>query len=655
MSRFVVERLEPRRLFKRESSNDETQVCVSTSTKCLRRAPTLFTDSKKSSLQKLWVSLFGGMLLWAAPGPSHEQERSGPVVPARYWVTLRDKNGVRFDPKRYFSPAAQARRVRQHLPASEASDRPVRADYVAEIKARVDTVTLVSRWFNAVACRATPAQAAALRQLPGVAKVEEWPLLNAEIAAHPSTNPPLHQPTTSPKPLSANDYLLARRQTAHLDGAALRAAGLDGRGLRIAVFDVGFKGLPEHPGFKELVAGKRIVATHDFLRNTDNVYVGGSHGTEVMGCLAGRLPAGLAGVPGPALGLAPAAEYLLARTEQLHRERYAEEEAWLAAVEWADRLGADIVSSSLAYTEQRYFPEQMDGHRSLIARAANRAARKGLLVVSAAGNDGDNDWVRIGTPADADSVLAIGGLDPETGLHVDFSSFGPTADRRPKPNLAAFGIVVTTTPGGYERLEGTSFSAPLVAGFAACLWQQQRRLTAMQLFQGLEKSGELYPYFDYAHGYGRPRYAFFREPAPPAAALLPTFDFVPHDSLVAVIIRTEAALRPAEQLPLLADQTEPVLPAASGPADPKTPAGSPTVPPVGHEQPQPPADGPPLAVPNYPAYLYWNLADRRGVLRRYETRAVTQRLVVQVPRRLLRGGDVLRVHFKGYTGTYSEQ
>jgi hypothetical protein len=448
--------------------------------------------------------------------------------------------------------------------------------------------------------------------------------------------------------------VLARRQTAALDGAALRAAGLDGKGLRIAVFDVGFRGLKEHPAFRELVAEKRIVATHDFLRNRDDVFIGGGHGTEVMGCLAGRLPMSPTAGPGLALGLAPAAEYLLARTEQLHRERYAEEEAWLAAVEWADRLGADIINSSLAYTEQRYFPEQMDGRRSLIARAANLAARKGVLVVSAAGNDGDDDWVRIGTPADADSVLAIGGLDPETGLHVDFSSFGPTADRRPKPNLAAFGIVLSTTPGGnYERLEGTSFASPLVAGFAACLWQQHRKLTAMQVFQGLEKSAELYPYFDYAHGYGRPRFAHFT-PAKSETAAMPTFDFVPHDSLVAVIIRPEAAVRPAETLPLLAEQTDATLPFAMPAPEAKTPADN--VPRVGHEQPVP-AGSPPLAPlpePNYPAYLYWNLADRRGVLRRYETRAVTQRLVVQIPRRLFGNGNVLRVHFKGYTATYSE-
>ena len=616
----------------------------------------LKTSRNNQILNRYWLALLCGLGLLPGLAERAVAQSKKAGLPARYWVTLTDKNGVSFNPKRYFSPAAQARRARQRLPASDATDRPVRADYLAKIRAQVDTVTLVSRWFNAVACRATAAQAAALRQLPGVRAVQLWPQRDAEVAGVVATKPVRMSPVTHPV-ISANDYLLARRQTAHLDGPALRAAGLDGHGLRIAVFDVGFRGLPQHPAFQELVTSKRIIATHDFLKNRDDVYHSGSHGTEVMGCLAGRLPANESGALGPALGLAPAAEYLLARTEQLSRERYAEEEAWLAAVEWADRLGADIINSSLAYTEQRYFPEQMDGHRSLIARAANLAARKGMLVVSAAGNDGDNDWVRIGTPADADSVLAIGGLDPETGLHIDFSSFGPTADRRPKPNLVAFGIVLTTTPDDYERLEGTSFSAPLLAGFAACLWQQNRQLTAMQLFQGLEKSADLYPYFDYAHGYGRPRYQHFAALVPAASsAAAPTFDFVPHDSLIAVVIRPEAALLPAERLPLMTDQSEVAVQAVPEVATAqKAPFGEP-VPRVGREQPVAPSS-PPLALlsePNYPAYLYWNLADHRGVLRRYETRAVTQRLVVQVPRRLLRGGNVLRVHFKGYTGTYSE-
>ncbi|OGX87621.1 hypothetical protein BEN47_00140 [Hymenobacter lapidarius] len=584
----------------------------------------------------------------------HAPAQPRPTSPLeRYVVSLRDKTGARFNSALYFSPAAQARRQRQHLPAYDATDLPVRPDYLRAISARVDTVTLVSRWLNAVVCRATPAQAAAVRALPGVLSVAAWPVPAGGVARRGRTMAALAETAKQPpRPISANDYLLARRQTAHLDGVALRSASLDGTGLRIAVFDVGFRGLPSHPAFQELMAGKRIVATHDFLRNTPDVYRGGSHGTEVMGCLAGRLPAGPGSTSGPALGLAPGAEFLLARTEQSARERYAEEEAWLAAVEWADRLGADIINSSLAYTEQRYFPEQMNGRLSLISRAANMAARKGMLVVSAAGNDGDNDWVRIGTPADADSVLAVGGLDPETGLHVDFSSYGPTADRRAKPNLAAFGVVLTTTTNSYERLEGTSFSAPLVAGFAACMWQQNRQLTAMQVFDRLEKSAELYPYFDYAHGYGRPRFQQFAVPVAPAAAVAATFDFVPHDSLVAVVIRTEAATRPAEVLSLMLDQSEVALNVSSVEPDAKAPAAG-AVPPVGREQPVPEPLAP-MPEPHYPAYLYWSLADRRGVLRRYETRAVTQRLVVQVPRRLLRGGDVLRVHFKGYTGSYSE-
>ncbi len=641
--------------------------------------------SVSSRRQVAALLVLAALGLWC-PAPARAQPR--PPL-ARYWVTLTDKTGVRFHPSHYFSPAARARRARQHLPAADATDWPLRPDYLAAIRAAVDTVTLVSRWFNAVSCRATPAQAARLRGLPGVRAVAAWPLATGGAAF---TSPPVplscgeggHLLTRvspevpeqafsaikcPPSPqergtggevnaannqISPDDYLLARRQTSHLDGPALRRAGLDGRGLRIAVFDVGFNGLDLHPAFQQLWQERRVVATYDFLKHREDVFHGGGHGTEVMGCLAGRLPASADGQPGPALGLAPAAEYLLARTEQLRRESYGEEEAWLAAAEWADRLGADIINSSLAYTEQRYFPEDMTGRRSLIARAANLAARKGILVVSAAGNDGDNDWVRIGTPADADSVLAIGGLDPETGLHVDFSSFGPTADRRPKPNLAAYGIVLTTTPGGgYERLEGTSFSSPLLAGFAACVWQQRRDVPAMQLFRQLQQAGELYPYFDYAHGYGRPRAApFLAAPAPAAA---PTFDFVPHDSLVAVVVRPAAATRPAQTLPLLLEQPDAAQatvlgqPEAAKPNDPVPPDPAR----VGHEQPLP--DPAPLAPEvDYPPYLYWEIADRRGVLRRYETRAVQQRLVVQVPRRLLRGGDVLRVHFKGFTGTYSE-
>jgi serine protease AprX len=438
-----------------------------------------------------WLSL---LLPWALAGHAARPAPT-PAAPARYWVRLADKAGVAFDAATYFSPAAQARRRRQGLPPYEASDLPVRPDYLARVQATCDTVTLVSRWFNAVACRATPAQAVALQRLPGVVGVARW-LEAPQAASALASRPQITKIQTASYDVSASDYLLARQQTAVLGRAAFGRAGLTGKGLRIAVFDVGFRGVGAHPAFAALRRERRIAATYDFLKNRPDVFRSGSHGTEVLGCLAGRLPGVDSLHAGPALGLAPDATYLLARTESLTREHLSEEEAWLRAAEWADREGADIISSSLAYTQQRYFPEWMDGRHSLIGRAANLAARKGMLVVSAAGNDGDDDWGRIGTPADADSALAVGGLDPATGLHVAFSSTGPSADRRLKPDVSAFGIVLTTVPGGYERLEGTSFSAPLVAGFAACAWQQRRALKAMDLFRQVRESADLYPYYD---------------------------------------------------------------------------------------------------------------------------------------------------------------
>ena len=593
---------------------------------------------------------------------------------ARYWVTLKDKKDVQFNPATYFSPEAQARRHRQRLPAFDATDRPVAPAYLARLAPLCDTVTLVSRWFNAVSCRATPAQAARLRALPFVRAVQAWPSARVAVASREAAAAADTTDTTVasalPAEISPDDYRLARQQTLTLGARALARAGLDGRGLRIAIFDVGFTAVDRHPAFADLVREKRIVATYDFLNNRPDVFRGGVHGTEVLGCLAGRLPGG---AHAPYLGLAPAATYLLARTERLTGERYAEEEAWLAAAEWADRNGADLISSSLAYTEQRYFPEQMDGHHSLVARAAALAVRKGMLVVSAAGNDGEDDWRRIGTPADGDSVLAVGGLDPVSGLCAPFSSVGPSADRRVKPDVAAPGTVLTAVPRGlrYARLEGTSFSAPLVAGLAACIWQQQRELTAVELLRRLRQSGELYPYYDYAHGYGRPLAGrLLQREAPVEADVVPTFDFVVHDSLVAVVLRPAATDRPRPPLPLLADEdelTQETAPTAPGPgpAGPTRlaqPAGGPPVTPTPLKLPALVMPAPPdataasssAASATFPDYLYWHLADRRGVLRRYEVRAVSQRLVVQLPRRLLRGGDQWRVHFQGYTGHYSE-
>ncbi|TGE28770.1 S8 family serine peptidase [Hymenobacter metallicola] len=581
--------------------------------------------------------VFAGLLLESAALQAGTLP-SSEVTPARYWVLLRNKAGMHFNPATYFAAPAQLRRQRQGLPAADSTDFPVRPDFVRQIRAVADSVTLVSRWFNAVACRATPAQAARLRMLPGVVSVEQWEQSSLQLASQAGT---IERGSMT---ITADDRQLARRQTASLGGPALRQARLEGQGLRIAIFDVGFIGTVRHPAFAQLIGEKRLVATYDFVRKGPNVFVGGTHGTEVLSCLAGLLP------DGTALGLAPKAEFLLARTERLTREIYAEEEAWLAAAEWADRNGADIINSSLGYTDRRYFPEQMNGRTSLVARAAAMAVRKGILVVNAAGNDGeDPDWPTIGTPADADSVLTVGGLDPDTNLHIDFSSYGPSADRRLKPNVMAFGTVLAAAPGGYVRTQGTSFASPLLAGFAACAWQQNRSLTVMQLFERLQASADLYPYFDYAHGYGLPQAAALLRPAGEVRSKRPTVDFVHQDTVLAILIRPEAAIIPAQVLPLYSDSATVVRAAQQVPA-------------VGREELAPPLSRQPAPgqalpepapmAPVRPMYLYWHVADPQGVLRSYEVREVTQRAVLQIPRRTLRPGDTVRVCYRGITQSY---
>ncbi|MFH0866454.1 MAG: S8 family serine peptidase, partial [Bacteroidota bacterium] len=259
------------------------------------------------------------------------------------------------------------------------------------------------------------------------------------------------------------------------------------------------------PVFEHIRKDGRIIKTWDFTRNKEFVYTSISHGTSVMSCIAGI-------VNGKKIGLATGADFLLARTE-VRSEPFSEEENWLAAVEWADKNGADIINSSLGYTYHRYFPDQMDGKKSLVARAGNLAAKKGILVVNAAGNDGDNSWEVIGTPADADSVLSVGGIDPWTNYHISFSSFGPTTDDRMKPNVCALAHVTAAGKNGMASMDGTSFASPLVAGFAACAWQTAKNLSSMQLFTEIQKSAELYPYFDYAHGYGVPQASYFADTA----------------------------------------------------------------------------------------------------------------------------------------------
>lgn len=406
----------------------------------------------------------------------------------KYWVFLKNKNTT-FNPYKYFDIKAIERREKNNISLYDSLDFPINPKYKKNILNIVDSINSETRWFNALSVYADIDQINKIKNLPFVSHIK--PIKSTSYLAEYKFD------TVSDGEINT----LRKQQLEVMGGDYFAKNHITGKGVRIAIFDGGFPTVDVNPAFDHVRKNNRIIKTYDFTKKRENVYYSISHGTMVMSNICGI-------INGKKLGLATDAEFLLAKTE-VKSEPFSEEENWLAAVEWADKNGADIINSSLGYTYQRYFPWDMNG-TSLVAQAANIAARKGILVVNAAGNEGDTkNWKHLGTPADADSALTVGGISPETLTHINFSSYGPTSDKRLKPNVCAFGKAIVAGKNKLMIEYGTSFASPLVAGFAACAKQIKPNLTNMQLFKEIEQSGNLYPYFDYAHGYGVPQAKYF--------------------------------------------------------------------------------------------------------------------------------------------------
>jgi serine protease AprX len=415
-----------------------------------------------------------------------------------HWVVFADKSGVTFNPWEYFDMKAIERRVSIGYNLFDFSDFPVNESYISGVTELCDSVSYSSRWMNAVSVWA---EDDALRSIAKLDYVMEIIPIEQEMSV-----------CGKESLQSKIDTTILRNQLLVMQGDLFRKAGIDGSGVRVAVFDGGFPDVDTHMAFEHIRKDGRIIKTWDFVKDREFVYNYSNHGTMVLSCIAGIYN-------GQAMGLATGAEFLLARTER-NSEPYSEEVSWVAALEWADRNGADVVNSSLGYTYHRYFPYQMDGKTSFVSKMANTAASKGILVVNAAGNDGDSEWTIIGAPADADSILSVGGINPYTDYRISFSSVGPTADFRRKPNVTAYGQAIVAGKNGLSSAYGTSFASPLVAGFAACAKQVFPLKNAIELKEIIEQSGNLYPYFDYAHGYGVPQASFILDPD---IELSPTF------------------------------------------------------------------------------------------------------------------------------------
>jgi subtilisin family serine protease len=226
-----------------------------------------------------------------------------------------------------------------------------------------------------------------------------------------------------------------------------------------------------------------------------------------MGCLAGRKA-------GTYVGSAYGASFLLARTENGASETPVEMVTWGLGAEWADSAGADVISSSLGYSTfndpaDNYTYADMDGHTTVVTRAAEIAASKGILVVTAVGNEGNSLWRKLVAPSDAngDSVIAVGAVDA-AGAPAGFSSHGPSADGRVKPDLAARGVSVpvpdTNNDAGYSPRSGTSFSTPILAGLATCLLQARPGWPPRLVIDALRKTASRYANPDTLVGYGIP-------------------------------------------------------------------------------------------------------------------------------------------------------
>lgn len=461
-----------------------------------------------------------------------------------YWVFFTDKANTTFDPYSYFDSKAIERRLQNHISLYDSSDFPLNAQYCESVAQHSEEVVGASRWLNAMAVVATPKAMEAIQRLPFVkntvpirsdmtlcsrkvtAETKESGIAEAEKMLSAATDATISSAAdailsattdatislaTDPIRSLATDPNILHAQLKRMGGEEFVKAGTRGKGIRIAVLDGGFPLVDKHAAFQHLRDNNQILKTYNFPKKCENVYGWNSHGTMTLSCISG-----LDVLNGCAIGLATEAEFLLARTE-VGSEPLKEEVWWVMGVEWADKNGAQIISSSLGYGNINHWTSETDG-TSPISKAANMAVEKGILICNSAGNEGTNkSWPGIILPADAENVLTVGGINPTNDNHQDFASYGPTADGRLKPNVSAYASECrVASPSGtkkYSWVAGTSFSCPLVAGFAACAWQSHPEYTALQLKAEIEKSGDVYPYYDYAIGYGVPQAMRFTNPS----------------------------------------------------------------------------------------------------------------------------------------------
>ncbi len=424
------------------------------------------------------------------------------------WIQFKDKHGTAgtfSKPSAYLSEKAILRRIKQQI-RIDSTDLPVSQLYINQIVAKGVTLQKTSKWLNGITVEMNDTSALSeLRSLPFVQHMELTLVPSGYTASKISKVPK----TTS----VATDtiYGNAYGQIDIHNGRKLHSAGYRGKGLIIGVLDGGFYKANEISVFDSLRQQNRLLGVKNFADNASTFYsINETHGTSVLSTMAANLP-------GKMIGTAPDASYWLIRTEYSPTEYLVEVDNWVAGIEFADSVGVDIINSSLGYTEfdysgMNYTYQTLNGKTSRASIAATLAARKGMIVVNAAGNEGSKPWHYISTPSDADSTLCVGAIDLN-GKHADFSSYGPSSDGRVKPDVSAVGYqtIIANNNGIYQGY-GTSFASPIIAGLVACVWQSLPHLNNIEIINLMKKYSSLYGSPNNSLGYGIPDvYALYDE------------------------------------------------------------------------------------------------------------------------------------------------
>lgn len=434
------------------------------------------------------------------------------IAPGKYWIQFADKANNEYsldNPHEFLSQRAIERRKRYNIKYSQ-TDLPVTKKYLDSLKTLGLEVLNVSKWFNGAIVKTT--DTLLLDTIRNISFIGDFEIKKRSVKQNVPKLQRNRQVILNRNSVENTynhyDYGNSENQITLSNGQVLHAKGFNGKGMQIAVIDAGFYKVNELDGFDSLWYNNQILGTRDFVKGKNKPVSFGTstHGMQVLSAIAGN-------IPGALVGTAPKASFYLLRSEDGMSENIIEEFNWAVAAEYADSLGVDVINTSLGYStfddetvNHKY--EDLDGRTTVVSRAAVMCARKGILVCASAGNEGNDPWKYISAPADADSILTVGSVDYQ-GNYSAFSSVGPTADWRTKPNVMAKGSATTVQSaiGGVTVSYGTSFSSPVMAGMVTSLWQAFPEVNNIKLIKTIEMFSSRYENPSPTMGHGIPDFA----------------------------------------------------------------------------------------------------------------------------------------------------